>query len=48
MEIFIWLLVAILVLAPGKNAGRDSGGDRLRSLTLLLGLIYLITQVSGV
>lgn len=47
MDLWIWLLVAVLVLVPRKAAVRDAAFDRVRSLALLLGLLYLITQTSG-
>ena len=47
MEIMIWLLVAVLVLVPKKAASDDAGFDKVRSLALLLGLIYLVAQASG-
>lgn len=48
MDIWIWLLVAILVLVPGRAANRDAGFDRVRNVALLLGIIYLVTQAAGV
>jgi len=45
MEIWMWLLVAVLLLVPRKAAGNDAGFDKVRSVALLLGLIYLIGQV---
>jgi len=47
MDIFIWLLVAILVLIPGKTTERAAGFDTVRSLTLLLGVLYLMSQLAG-
>ena len=43
MDIWIWLLVALLVFVP-KKAASDAAFDRVRSLALLLGLLYLIVQ----
>ena len=47
MDIFLWLLIAILVLVPGKAAERGVGFDTVRSLALLLGILYLLSQASG-
>ncbi|HKZ87004.1 MAG TPA: hypothetical protein VJ793_25545 [Anaerolineae bacterium] len=47
MDIFLWLLIAILVLIPGKTVERAAGFDTVRSLALLLGVLYLLTQASG-
>ncbi|HLF27576.1 MAG TPA: hypothetical protein VJG32_14675 [Anaerolineae bacterium] len=47
MDIWVWLLVAVLVLVPKRTSARDAGFDRVRSLALLLGLLYLITQTTG-
>jgi hypothetical protein len=44
MDIWIWLLIAVLVLMPKKAASGDAGFDKIRSVALLLGLIYLISQ----
>jgi hypothetical protein len=44
MDIWIWLLVAVLALVPKKAASGDAGFDKVRSLALLLGLLYLIAQ----
>ncbi len=44
MDIWIWLLVAVLALVPKKAASSDAGFDKVRSLALLLGLLYLIAQ----
>ncbi len=41
MDIWIWLLVALLVFVPDKKV---TGFDKLRSIALLLGLLYLIAQ----
>jgi len=48
MDIWIWLLVAVLALVPGRMASRDAGFDRVRNVALLLGVIYLVTQAAGV
>jgi hypothetical protein len=47
MDIWIWLLVAMLALVPRKATTGDAGFDRVRSVALLFGLIYLIGQTSG-
>ena len=47
MDIWIWLLIAILALLPKRSSERDGGFDRVRSLALLLGLLYLMTQAAG-
>jgi len=47
MDILIWLLVAILVLMPGKAVDRAAGFDMVRSVALLLGVLYLLSQVAG-
>jgi hypothetical protein len=48
MDIFVWLLVAVLTLAPRKAAARDAGFDKVRSLALLFGVLYLMAQAAGV
>ena len=47
MDIFIWLLIAVLVLVPRKTSSHDAGFDKVRSLALLMGLLYLMTQAAG-
>lgn len=47
MDVWIWLLVVMLALLPRKAAGDDAGFDRVRSVALLFGLIYLIGQTAG-
>ena len=47
MDIWTWLLIAVLVLAP-RRAGGDRAADRVRSVTLLLGLLCLLAQAVGV
>jgi hypothetical protein len=47
MEITIWLLVAVLALMPKRATSSDAGFDKVRSLALLFGLIYLVAQASG-
>jgi hypothetical protein len=47
MDIWLWLLVAALVLVPRKASASDPGFDRVRSTALLFGLLYLISQSSG-
>jgi hypothetical protein len=42
MDIWIWLLVGLLLLVPGKPETRTAGQDRVRVMALLLGLIYLV------
>jgi len=45
MEILIWLLVTLLTLVPKKVSSSDAGFDKVRSVALLLCLIYLMSQV---
>jgi len=45
MDIWIWLLVAVMLLVPKKAAEGDAAFDKLRSVALLLGLLFLIVQV---
>jgi hypothetical protein len=47
MDVWIWLLVAVLALLPRRAAGGDPGFDRVRSVALLFGLIYLIGQAGS-
>jgi len=44
MDVWIWLLVVVLVFVPKKVARNDAGFDMVRSVALLLGLLYLIAQ----
>jgi len=48
MDIWIWLLIAVLVLTPRQVAAKDVGFEKVRSVTLLLGLLYLVGQAAGV
>jgi len=47
MDVWIWFLVAMLALVPKKVSSGDAGFDRVRSVALLFGLIYLIGQTAG-
>jgi len=47
MDIWIWLVVAILALVPKRAASNDAGFDKVRSWALLLSLLYLIAQAPG-
>jgi len=43
-SLWIWLLVAVMLFVPRKASESDSGFDKLRSVALLLGLLFLIAQ----
>jgi hypothetical protein len=47
MDIFVWLLIVILALVPGKAGERGVGFDVVRSLALLLSVLYLLSQAMG-
>ncbi|HEY4690201.1 MAG TPA: hypothetical protein VIK33_12880 [Anaerolineae bacterium] len=47
MDIWIWLLVAVLLLVPKRAASTDAGFDKIRSVALLFGLLYLVMQAAG-
>ncbi len=47
MDMWIWLVIAILALVPKRTSSSDAGFDKVRSWALLLSLLYLIAQAPG-